>query len=72
MNNNSTLEHFTPTPVPQRYTWPHVSNNKCLNYILLADEGVPENYEEACQTVYSNKWELVKKDEMKSLISNQT
>ena len=45
---------------------------KYLNYILLTNEGEPESYEEACHIGDSNKWELSMKDEMKSLISNQT
>ncbi|WVZ04864.1 hypothetical protein V8G54_018210 [Vigna mungo] len=32
----------------------------------------PENYEEACQMTEASKWELAMKDEMKSLMSNQT
>jgi len=40
--------------------------------MLLTDGGEPEDYEEACQTTDANKWELAMKDEMKSLISNQT
>jgi len=45
---------------------------KYLNYILLTDQGEPKNYKEACQTIDSNKWELPMKNEMKSLITNQT
>ena len=40
--------------------------------MLLTDEGEPEDYAEACQTADASKWELAMKDEMKSLISNQT
>ncbi|KAI5444771.1 hypothetical protein KIW84_013158 [Lathyrus oleraceus] len=43
-----------------------------MDYMLLTDEGEPEDYEEACQPTYASKWELAMKDYMKSLISNQT
>jgi len=31
-----------------------------------------ECYDEACQGEYASKWELAMKEEMKSLVSNQT
>ena len=40
--------------------------------MLLTDEGEPECYDEACQVEDASKWELAMKDEMKSLISNNT
>ena len=43
-----------------------------MNYLLLADGGEPECYDEKCQTEDAGKWELTMKVEMKSLISNQT
>ena len=43
-----------------------------LNYLLLTDEGEPECYDEAFQVEDASKWELAMKDEMKSLISNNT
>ena len=43
-----------------------------LNYILLTDRGEPECYEEATQVDESIKQELAMKDEMDSLLSNQT
>ena len=77
IENNSeqqvdTPEPSTSAPVLRRSSRPHVPNRKYINYILLTNEGEPENYKEACQTVDSSKWELAMKDEMKSLISNQT
>ncbi|CAJ2645710.1 unnamed protein product [Trifolium pratense] len=67
-----TPEHHTPTPVLRRSSRPHVPNRRYIDYMLLTDGGEPEDYEEACQTTDISKWELVMKDEMKSLISNQT
>ncbi|WJX14008.1 ABC-type xenobiotic transporter [Trifolium repens] len=67
-----TPEHHTPTPVLRRSSRSHVPNRRYIDYMLLTDGGEPEDYEEACQTTYASKWELAMKDEMKSLISNQT
>lgn len=50
----------------------HKFDKKFLNYILVISEGESENYEEACQTSDASKWELAMKNEMKSLVSNQT
>ena len=69
---SDTSEPPTPTPVLRRSSRPHVPNRRYMDYMLLTDGGEPEDYEEACQTVDANKWELAMKDEMKSLISNQT
>ena len=43
-----------------------------MNYLLLTDDGEPEDYYEASQSRDASKWELEIKDEMQSLISNQT
>ena len=43
-----------------------------MNYLLLIDEGEPECYDKAFQVKDASKWELAMKDEMKSLISNNT
>ncbi|RVW67710.1 Retrovirus-related Pol polyprotein from transposon TNT 1-94 [Vitis vinifera] len=43
-----------------------------LNYLLLTDGGEPECYDEALQDENSSKWELAMKDEMDSLLGNQT
>ncbi|RVX13352.1 Retrovirus-related Pol polyprotein from transposon TNT 1-94 [Vitis vinifera] len=50
---------------PQRYSL-------VLNYLLLTDGGEPECYDEALQYENSSKWELAVKDEMDSLLANQT
>ena len=43
-----------------------------LNYLMLIDGGEPECYDEALQDENSSKWELAMKDEMDSLLGNQT
>ena len=43
-----------------------------LNYLLLTDGGEPECYDEVLQDENSSKWELAMKDEMDSLLGNQT
>lgn len=50
---------------PQRYS-------PTLNYLLLTDGGEPECYDEALQDENSSKWELAMKDDMDSLLGNQT
>ena len=50
---------------PQRYS-------PTLNYLLLTDGGEPKCYEEALQDENSSKQELAMKDEMDSLLVNQT
>jgi ATP-binding cassette subfamily B (MDR/TAP) protein 1 len=65
-------ETCTLTFVLRRSSRPHVPNRRYMDYMLLTDGGEPEDYAEACQTTNASKWELAMKDEMKSLISNQT
>ena len=43
-----------------------------LKYLLLTDGGEPECYDEVLQDENSSKWELAMKDEMDSLLGNQT
>jgi len=43
-----------------------------LFYILLTDGSEPETYDEALQVENSTKWELAMKDEMDSVMTNQT
>ena len=43
-----------------------------LNYLLLIDGGELECYDEALQDENWSKWELAMKDEMDSLLGNQT
>ena len=50
---------------PHRYS-------RTLNYLLLTNDGEPESYDEALQDENSSKWELAMKDEMDSLLGNQT
>ena len=50
---------------PQRYSL-------VLNYLMLTDGGEPECYDEALQDENSSKRELAMKDEMDSLLGNQT
>lgn len=61
-----------PAPILRRSSRPHVPNGRYMKYLLLTDGGEPDCCDEACQTGDANKWELAMKDEMKSLISNQT
>lgn len=53
------------TKPPQRYS-------PALNYILLTNGGEPRCYDETFQDENSSKWELVMKDEIDSLLGNQT
>ena len=53
-----------PKPI-QRYS-------PSLHYLLLSDSGEPECYDQAMQVEDSVKWESSMKDEMDSLMSNQT
>jgi len=69
---SNTPVHPTPVPVLRRSSRPHAPNRRYIDYMLLTDGGEPEGYDEACQTTDASKWELAMKDEMKSLISNQT
>ena len=74
-NVNSQVDQSTPEAKvyrssrnirpPQRYS-------PVLNYLLLTDVGEPECYDEALQDKNSSKWELAMKDEMDSLLGNQT
>lgn len=69
---SDTPVHPTPVPELRRSSRLRVPNSRYINYMLLTDGGEPEDYDEACQTTDASKWELAMKDEMKSLISNQT
>ena len=74
-NVNSQVDQSTPVAEvrrssrnirpPQRYS-------PTLNYLLLTKGGEPECYDETLQDENSSKWELVMKDEMDSLLGNQT
>ena len=56
---------FRTIKPPQHYS-------RTLNYLLLTEDGEPECYEEALQDENLSKWELAMKDEMDSLLGNQT
>ena len=43
-----------------------------LYYVLSSDSGEPECYEEAMQVETKKKWELAMKEEIDSLVYNQT
>jgi hypothetical protein len=43
-----------------------------LYYLLLTNFGEPKSYEEAMQVDTKNKWEQGMKEEMDSLVNNQT
>lgn len=66
------MQPSMPAPAPRRSSRPPLPNRRYMNYLLLTDGGEPECNDEACQTKDAIKWELAMKDEMKSLISNQT
>ncbi|GAA0140593.1 hypothetical protein LIER_01908 [Lithospermum erythrorhizon] len=66
------IQPSSPAPELRRSTRPHVPNKRYMDYLLLTDEGESECYDEACLTSDSSKWDLAMKDEMQSLISNQT
>ena len=55
-----------------RNTRPPHRYSPTLNYLLLTNDGEPECYDEALQDENSSKWELAMKDEMDSLLGNQT
>ena len=50
---------------PERYS-------PSLYYLLLTDSGEPESYDEAMQVDTKQKWEQGMKEEMDSLVKNQT
>jgi hypothetical protein len=50
---------------PERYS-------PSLYYLLLTDSGEPECYEEAIKVDTKKKWEQGMKEEMDSLVNNQT
>ena len=74
-NVNSQVDQSTPvTEVwrssrnirpPHRYSF-------TLNYLMLTDGGELECYDEALKDENSSKWKLAMKDEMDSLLGNQT
>jgi hypothetical protein len=55
-----------------RLSRPHERHSPSLYYLLLTDSGERECYEEAMQVDNKNKWEKGMKEEMDSLVNNQT
>ena len=74
-NVNSQVDQSTPVAEVRRSSRnirpPH-RYLPTLNYLLLTDGGEPECYDETLQDENSSKWELAMKDEMDSLLGNQT
>ena len=74
-NVNSQVDQSTPVTEVRRSSRnirpPH-RYSLTLNYLMLTDGGEPECYNETLQDENSSKWELVMKDEMDSLLGNQT
>ena len=74
-NVNSQVDQSTPVTEVRRSSKnirpPH-RYSPTLNYLLLTDGGEPECYDEALQDKNSSKWELAMKNEMDSLLGNQT
>ena len=74
-NVNSQVDQSTPVAEVRRSSRnirpPH-RYSPTLNYLLLTDGGKLECYDEALQDENSNKWELAMKNEMDSLLGNQT
>ena len=74
-NVNSQVDQSTPVAEVCRSSKnirPPQHYSPTLNYLLLTDGGELECYEEALQDENSSKWELAIKDEMDSLLGNQT
>ena len=74
-NVDSQVDQSTPVVEVRRSSRtirPPQCYSPTLNYLLLTDGGESECYEEALQYENSSKWELAMKDEMDSLLGNQT
>ena len=74
-NVNSQVDQSTPIVEvcrSSRNIRPPQHYSPILNYLLLIDGGKPKCYNEALQDENSSKWELAMKDEMDSLLGNQT
>uniref|UniRef100_A0A2N9EY29 CCHC-type domain-containing protein n=1 Tax=Fagus sylvatica TaxID=28930 RepID=A0A2N9EY29_FAGSY len=74
-NADPQVQQCTPTVTVRRSSRnirPPQRFSPSLFYILLTDGGEPESHDEALQIEDSIKWELAMKDEMNSLMTNQT
>lgn len=67
-----TSGHFNDTCVLRMSFQPHVPNRRYLDYMLLTNGSEPKDYTKACKTKDTRKQDLSNKDEIKSLISDQT
>ena len=74
-NVNSQVDLSTPVVEVRRSSRnirPTQHYSPVLNYLLLTDGSESECYDEALQNENSSKWKLAMKDEMDSLLGNQT
>ena len=74
-NVNSQVDLSTPVVevrISSRNIRPPQRYSPILNYLLLTDGGESECYDEALKDENSTNWELAMKDEMDSLLGNQT
>ena len=74
-NVNSQVDQSTLVAEVQRSSRnirPSHRYSPTLNYLLLTNSGEPECYGETLQDDNSSKWELAMKDEIDSLLGNQT
>ena len=74
-NANSQVDQRTPVAIvhkSSRITRPPQPYSLALNYIQLTNGGGLECYDEALQEENTSKWELAIKDQMDSLLGNQT
>ena len=74
-NVNSQVDLSTPVAKVRgsfRIIRPSQRYSPALNYLLLTDGGELECYDETLQDENLSKWELAMKDEMDSLLGNQT
>jgi hypothetical protein len=70
-------QHVPQTPasvviISTRLNRPHERYSPSLYYLLLIDSGEPECYEETMQVDTKKKWEKGMKEEIDSLVNNQT
>ena len=74
-NVNSQIDQNKPIVEVRRYsriTRPPYHYSPTLNYIMLTDGGKPECYDKSLQDENSSRRELAMKNEMDSLLGNQT
>ena len=64
--------HASIVRISTRLSRPRKQYSPSLYYALLTDYGEPEGYKEAMQVETRKKWEQGLKEEMDSLVNNQT